>query len=1148
MTPVESWTRFPITGRVLLEANAGTGKTHALVHWVLRLLIESEPEVALQDILLVTFTDRACDELRQRMTTLLLQAEFLVDSTESVPDSHRALADWLRSMVARYGDEFVRLRLRLARQSADLAQIRTIHGFCRHCLAEVGGLRAEGVASARMMLTDSTRNTWRRLLVEEAAADFPIHAPFSGPDRVAAALLKSAEQIRVAPVMPTDRRGELARELRDAAGAMIATDSPVHELMSPSTRPTRLNVGTERFIRAALEAIERRDWLALIGLSPLNEEKRRPKGKSGHEHSLTIVARFLDAHRALHTHLHELIGARVLIDFMAFLGQRRNIHLELRHTDLIGIVRQRIEHDPEFTSAVRKRFRHLLIDEFQDTDRDQLAIFDGIHDAATDRLFAMVGDPKQSIYRFRGADLSVYLDVRATKGLVHGRLIRNFRSRPAVVSAVNAVFDRSDAFATEGFTFEPGVADHDVPITDRNHAPAPAILEVQLPQADADTLTACADWIAQSLATGRLTLDRPCRAGDFAVLVRRNVDAETMATALAARGLSASVKRKTSVLNTTAADDLLVLLNALERIDEPETRRAAWLVPWLGTSFEDIHAMTPDEAQASFLMLKALVRSIDEVGLARALAPLLPRATAQALRVGRGAQWQVDSAHLLELLVDTPHATRAVRDRLVSLRGRVSRGEDDDEDWRARPVALEDAVTVSTVHGAKGLEFPIVLLPGLFDRRVARNQAGWVVDDNDGVRWQDSDAAKASGDDDADVAEQRRVAYVALTRATAMNVLFRPGDKPDKKPKATSAKPEASDPMSSLVGPPGWSAFLDEHMHRSPGLFATEPAPSSASTITRAPEQPITVLTRSVPPTPHHVASFSSLSAAGKPAAIGVGVVPESPAADESGGSVDTPAALDALPSDRNPDPELAALGALRGTGFGDLVHHLLEIALKRDDRWPEEADWQFAMTALGLDDSAQRLHRPAITRLLRRVLDTPVGPLPPLRSLASADGATEFAFDLSIGAFSMASITSLLADSGYDECARILSHRSSWRGLLTGSADLVCCVNGRYYVCDYKTNWLGPHRNDYGPDAMLAAMRHGHYRLQYLIYLMALDRHLEQRLGARYRTAEHLGGAVYLFVRGIGLGDEAGVFVDRPPAALINALGAAWLGVRDAA
>jgi len=1146
VTQVASWTRFPITGRVLLEANAGTGKTHALVHWVLRLLIESEPAVALQDILLVTFTDRACDELRQRMTTLLLQAEFLVDSTESVPESHQALADWLRRMTQQHGHEFVRLRLRLARQSADLAQIRTIHGFCRHGLAEIGGLRAEGVASARVMLTDSVRNTWRRLLIEEADADFPIHAPFSGPRALTAALLKTAEQIRVAPTMPPDRRSELARDLAAATDAMVAPGSPVLELMLPSNKNRRLRAETDRFIRAALDAIKQRNWLALIELSPLNQEERQPKGKAGHEIALAMVDRFLDAHRALFAHLHELIGARALIDFMAFLGQRRNIHLELRHTDLIGIMRQRIEQDPEFTSAVRERFRHLLIDEFQDTDRDQLAIFDAIHDSATDRLFAMVGDPKQSIYRFRGADLSVYLGVRATKDLAHGRLTRNFRSRTAVVSAVNAVFHRPDVFATEGFAFEPGVADHEVPIVDARHPSAPALLQVQLPEGETDTLTACADWIAESLGSGRLMLDRPCRAGDIAVLVRRNADAETLAMALAARGLSASVKRKTSVLNTTAADDLLLLLTALSRIDEPESRRAAWLVPWLGTSFEDIQSMTPEDAQTSFLTMKALARSIEERGLTRALAPLLPRATAQALRVGRGAQWQVDSAHLLELLVDTPHATRAIRDRLVSLRGRVSRGDDDDEDWRARPVALENAVTVSTVHGAKGLEFPIVLLPGMFDKRNSRQGAGWVVDDDDGVRWQDSDAAKSSGDDAADVAEQRRVAYVALTRAVVMNVLFRPGDKPEKTSKHKSAKADEPDPMSSLVGPPGWSAFFDDRLRLNPEWFATEPAPASAAAVTPPREQTILVLPRRAPQLPHQVASFSSLSAAGKSAAIGAGVVPESPAADEAGAPEATPAAHDDRPL--GPDPELAALGALRGTGFGDLVHHLLETALKRDDRWPGESDWLFALTALGLDEAGQRSYRHAITRLLRRVLDTPVGPLPPLRSMPGADRATEFAFDLSIGAFSMATITGLLEKAGYDDCAATLSHRSSWRGLLTGSADLVCRVDDRYYVCDYKTNWLGPHRDDYAPSALLAAMRHGHYRLQYLIYLMALDRHLKQRLGARYRTEDHLGGAVYLFVRGVGLAEGAGVFVDRPPSTLISALGDAFIGVRDAA
>lgn len=1118
------WQDFPLAGTVQLEANAGTGKTYALVHWVLRLVVETG--IDLKDVVLVTFTDRACDELRARLAGLLMQAESLLDAPETATAATRELAAWLNARAEAPGGDRLRRALAHARHSADLAQVHTIHGFAQRCLAEFAGIRAAEVVGARQVLTESVRDSWRRLLVAEAAEPFPMHALFPGPDEVVAALLRMAERLVTPPAPVPDRRAALvARVMELGAGILDARDR-VTALIEPREGRSPIKVDGVAHVRALVAALEARHWITLVELDVAEVADWPNKSMKGPRDTelLERFAAFEQARADLRQHLYTLLGQRMLVDFLAHLGRLHDERRCLRHADLILLLRQRVESDPRFLAALRGRYRHVLIDEFQDTDADQLAIFRAIFGGDPRRLFGMIGDPKQSIYGFRGADLGVYLEARRAEGLVRGRLARNFRSRPAMVAAVNTLFAAPDAFLDPELRMAPSESARSPDYVDARHPDAPALIDVAVD--DGDTLEACADWLADAIHSGRFRRETPLRAADFAILVRRNADAESLAGLLARRGLSANLKRTRSVLKTPAADDLAVLLAALESIDAPDQRRAAWILPWFGVAPGDLAELPPARAQDLLLDLRGLAEAITADGLATALAPRLPAASAAAIRQGKGPQWSVDSMHLLELLADAPRSVPATRERLVAMRGLADSGGEESEDWRARPAALEDAVTVATVHGAKGLEFPVVLLPSLFDVKRARKDERWILGDDRRLAWQ----AEADGRDQrAAEAEERRIAYVALTRAALATVVFRP---PVKKEPSL---------MSQLVAgrAPDWPTFLEAAATEAPTVFARETAVSAGAIVSSAPVQAPRLLPRPVPPPASQVASFSSLRAGGV-ALLRDRSVPAGPAGDEHA----SPLAVDGLdPGLATADPELVALQTLRGTGFGDVVHKLLEAALSRDARWPDESEWLHALARLGLDPPAQRLHRAPLERLLHRVLATPLGPLPPLASLAAGTFATEFGFDLAVRPFRMADLVKLFERHGYDDCAAALTGQSGWRGLLTGSADLVCCHGDRFHVVDYKTNWLGARARDYAPPALLQAMREGQYRLQYLIYLVALHRHLRQRLGPAYAPERQLGGALYVFVRGVGIAPGDGLYADVPPVSMIDALGDVLVG-----
>ncbi|MBK8284674.1 MAG: UvrD-helicase domain-containing protein [Ahniella sp.] len=1114
---------------MLLEANAGTGKTHALVHWVLRLIVETEAK--LPEVLVVTFTDRACEELRFRVSALLLQAEYLL-TDDAVPNGPRALelAAYLTLQAQRFVLHDLRLKLRLARQSSDLAQIRTIHGFARQSLADFADLRVEELVTTKRVLTDSVLDTWRQLLTTEESSPCPLSALYSEPEEIVRELLPIADTMEHAPPAADDRREAHWQALIRAVDDLKAIRPHIEEHLNTGST---LRAAAQKALIQWFEAIDAGRWTELLKLKALSAAEWTPKSaKLKCPDAVFVLGQALDAAREpLRVTMHEVLGTRVLRDFQRRLELLLDERRALRYADLILQLRARVDHDLGFRQALQQRFRHVLIDEFQDTDAAQLQIFQTLFASAPSRLLGMIGDPKQSIYAFRGADLSVYLAARRELASAQGRLARNFRSRASLVEAVNTLFSGADSFAHPELRLRPSEPDHAVTLNDRTQEIVPAMIQVQLDQQEPEQ--ACADWIQSVLATQRFSTDRPLTPADFAVLVRRNDEAEEVAAALAKRGLFANLKRHQSVLTTAAADHLVLLLRALERMDEPETRRAAWPSPWIGVPLTELSEVSPVRAERLLLDMRSLAAAVEREGVAAALAHRLPAATARALANGSGAQWQVDSAHLLTLLADAPCSIASALERLITLRGLVKEGNEDRDTTRARPTALAQAVTVCTIHAAKGLEFPIVLLPSLFSTVKQRSARQWSLSPQGALTWCESETAKSQGSSaasgpgaGADV-EDRRLAYVALTRAALLNVLIRPGDKPDDRL------------MSALVAQsaPDWSAFLAAQAEQAPNRIALESMPDTAlvPVQTQWPDWPL--LPRPVPLPALQVESFSSLRAG---EAHGLSRIDRpamrSPAADESG--LPAPEILLVEPSDiEAADQELALLGSLRGTGFGDVLHGLLEVGLKHPERWPEDTDWIRAMAQLGVGDASQRVLRAPLVRLLQRVLETPVGPLPALADLADHERATEFGFDLAIRPFLMPRLVALLRHHGYAECAELLEGQDSWRGLLTGSADLVCHVGGRFFVCDYKSNWLGARVADYAPVALGNAMRHGQYRLQYLIYLLALDRHLRQRLGAAYVPEQQLGGAVYLFVRGIGLGPSAGVFVDTPPLALIQGM-----------
>lgn len=1102
---------LPLHGLRLIEASAGTGKTFTLVTVLLRLLLERG--VPIQQLLAVTFTRAATQELRKRLRQRLLAAQKVLDGATMRDDDSEANAAKavLAQAGARVDAATLRDRLRAALAQLDEALIATIHGFCQRALREFG-FRAGLLADVE--LVDGAPEAW-----DEAAAQLWRRAAGDDGDPADYALL---------------------RELWSHPAA-LAKDLP--KLCDPAR--TTLPRADESEAAAALHALRAEAQTRFAALMQLRGERTQDQ--------------------------------------------------------LIEAV-WRASEDPAFATALAERWPLLLIDEFQDTDPRQWDIFSRIHDAADpeQRLLCLIGDPKQAIYRFRGGDLATYLRARdrvrrlADAGGAAGEyeLYANYRSRPAVLQALETVFTaHAQPFRDPRIEFHPlraagGAADADLRIDDANvpaltlhWLPPPAPDKTQhhssnaykgfrgkedeLPLLCATAVAAIADLLAHATLRGE-----PLRPSDIAVLTRSNDEALRMHRALAVAGLPAALLSKDGVFDSEAAGMLQTVLRALAEPGNPGLFRAALATPLLGFDAAAIETFDLDPQRSA--------RTIDDFDRAAALwrsrgplPALLPFARQAAPRwlgeIG-GARRLTDLLHLLELLqAEAPqHHGPAELLRWFAAQADASTRENDSRQLRLEADA--GLIQITTMHKAKGLEYAVVVLPFVarssepppsslrihdFHLDAVGPARAWVAKALPSSS--DIDAKKLA--DDEDDAEAQRLLYVALTRAryaihavwsrngstedTALHWLLHDGARMGRKADTLDAAGMRARLDALAARDPG-IAVRDVDIAALPTVIARAVAGVAGRGAAPAVSPPVREARRRFN-NDARLHSFSSLHAHNDD------VEPMRGAEDESIAIADD-------------EVEAASLG---GTAFGNAVHAVLETAdagawrrdadaqaTLLDDRWPDSQREPLERALLRQGLAATPAHLAQTARLVSRALNVRLPGDVRLCTLPASMQVREMAFHFRLRPTRIDAVYALLDAHGYPRARK--PAQATLDGLMHGFIDLVYRdTAGRHYVLDYKTNRLP----GYDPESLRRAIRHQDYDLQYLIYLVALRRWLKLRRGADYDDARDLGGAVYLFLRGIDLREDegvdagasrSGVHVDPVSPALLSALDALFDGATE--
>ena len=1171
----------PLEGVVRIEASAGTGKTRTLADLYLRLVAEGARTV--DQILVVTYTVAATGELRDRIRRRLAEARAHFDGAPTDDPVLRRLRERSAERAA------AGRRLAEALRSVDEAAVFTIHGFCQRVLGECafeGGqpFESELLPDEEALLQEVVDDFWRRTVLawSPLAIAHLIDAKVT-PETLLAAVRPHLGQPYLAVANPAGRPDGPAVEAayltayqalraqwpgaRDAVGALLARPNVLNARSYPADKIPGWLEAMDAFLApaepslAACEALDR--------FTPAALAKATRKGQTTPAHPVfTRCQALADARTALEEVLdvrrRELVAA-CFAYATAELPARKRARRLRAYADLLTDLGAALEgpRGEQLAGAIRARYPAALVDEFQDTDPVQYGIFRRLYEGTRLPLM-LVGDPKQAIYGFRGADVFAYLAARKAVG-TDRTLDRNWRADPPLLRALNTLWSRPRrpfVFPEIGYeVVEPAEKARDLLVVEGDADPAlrfwllPAAPDGKPLDKGEATDLALRGTVAEIVrllalgAEGRARIGtRPLSGGDLAVLVRSNRQGRELRDRLLAVRVPAVQLVQESVFASEEAEALGRVLLAVAEPAREDFVRAALVTDLLGLAADELEALAADEA-AWERRLEAFRGDRDrwqERGVGRMLRELFRRdgVPARLLRFPDGERRLTNLFHLVELLQEADESQGLGMAGLVRwLVDRRQAGGQTPEEAQLRLESDENLVKIVTVHKSKGLEYPVVFCPFLWDGRLGADSAELLRYHDPAADHRPTLDLGSPRQEEArqqarqeELAESLRLAYVALTRAqhrcyavwghvkeggtsALAYLLHRPPDLGEPPLDTLAAHVES-------LGAPGIAAELTALARASAGTIAVEVIPPGPPPVFRAPAvSPDALQARPFTGSlavPWRVASFSGLMREAAEGAEGL---------DDDRGPA-TVAPLAAPP----------AAGFPRGARAGSCLHALLErIDFATTDPRTEPLIGD-TLAAHGF----ARAWAPAAAELLTAALACPLDPGDRplrLRDIGRQDRLDELEFHYPIAGITDAGLRRLLPGHGYGAGTRIRDEveRLTFApvaGFMRGFIDLVVQRDGRFFVLDYKSNRLGEAPDAYAADRLPAVMAAEGYYLQSLIYLVALHRYLRHRVPG-YDPARHLGGIYYLFLRGMDPehGPASGVYRDRPDIELLDHL-----------
>ncbi|WP_416558836.1 exodeoxyribonuclease V subunit beta [Limnohabitans sp. yimb22184] len=1197
---------FPLRGSHLIEASAGTGKTWTIAALYVRLVLGHGSEGSApvrpmlpQDVLVMTFTRAATRELSDRIRARLTEAAQVFRGIAETDDP------FLKQLCSEYpkGEprEQAAYRLALAAQAMDDAAVYTIDAWCQRMLREhafdSGSLFEEQLVGDEAALRlEAVQDYWRQQL-------YPMATP----------LVAQVQRVwRDVPALDQDMRALMAVPLADPApgtlaqvfgAAQDARDAQLAALKQGWVEKAdnllgwiegQLAVKKHGWNGSLLQVGRSQKWLESLkswaqsdgdfnalkdamgkgwnrftpeGLLECRKDGDKvdlPPESNAYAQLLAELQALPDPAKAARLHARSHVLQR-----MAELKRRSGLFGFADMLKRLDVALADPESGERLAQRLREQFPVAMIDEFQDTSPLQFRIFDRIYRTAENRQDAallLIGDPKQSIYGFRGADIHSYLAARSATAGRHHVLGTNFRSTQAVVDVVNRWFEiPKDAFGyqrgdEDPLPFQPVKAKgrREVFTTREGVVKAMTVVHDATLRSARDALAhlsaLCAEQIVAWLGDPQARFvdadkgDQPLQPKDIAVLVRTGKEAAAVRDALRVRGVaSVYLSDRDSVFASDEARDLCLWLRGVAEPQDMRRVRAALGSRTVGLSLAELYDLA---TQDELLDQRAeQMRDLHSVWEGQGVLAMLRQSLHVLQLAGRwrgqsdGERRLTNVLHLAELLQTASSQLDGEQALIRWLAQQIDEvnagGAGDSEEQTVRLESDEDLVKVITIHASKGLEYPVVCLPFAHSHRMleAHKTPVLQLDDGEGERvWTldfDRDDTKLADHDR--LREDLRLWYVALTRARhALWVGWSPVNRQGGK---SCVNHQSA--AGHLLG--GGLEF--EATDWLPKLQALEKDADeqrlSVQLVSASAEVPLTVWAR-----PAHtselrdalsctaridkswtIASFSRLTRDLASQTVLHMATPR-PADDEP------PVDAQALPEQAGPQAPWHRFA--KGPSAGNFLHDQLEWLAA--DGFVLDAP-KAERLKKRCDNAGYKAQADDVVQWLTRVVAQPLrGPGSPLNALGTL--LPEMEFWLPAERLHAREVDALCQQHLLPGVSRPQLPDAQLHGMLMGFADLVFEHEGRYWVLDYKSNHLGADEAAYTPQALAAAMAHHRYEVQAALYMLALHRLLRARLGEAYDPAQQLGGAVYLFLRGID-GPAGGCCTLPAPLELLDGLDA---------
>lgn len=1187
---------LPLNQISLIEASAGTGKTYTIGSLYLRLLLKagennfSRP-LNVEEILVVTFTDMATEELKKKIRERITDAiDKLTAFAETQDKSSFKNDEFLTALCDNLNIFEAIHRLKLAEQNMDLAAIYTIHGFCRRMLMQYAfhsgiHFNLELIKDQSDLLARFANEFWREHFypLPFEMADF-IANELGSPDYVLSLLeydlgknlIVDLENQQALSISITEflyqYLGEYFKDIKALKRFWLESAGKISELITEELNKDYAKGEPKSLSRRSYNTSRLAKWIDQVNawandprdyvlndtlMSYFTQSALGEKGEEGASPFIAPIFTELEE-RANALISPDLLRRVILYHYRQSLQQKlldyKLNHQEKSFDDLLRLFCEALQsaQGDELAEMIRFQYPFAMIDEFQDTDSQQYAIFSKIYRDNPEKNtgFIMIGDPKQAIYRFRGADIFTYLKA-SDEAQSRFELTKNYRSEKHLVDGVNALFDFPQSpFIYQNINFT-AVDSRDDHLQFYLNGKAEPAYRFYLTESDKVNKTEMAKicaisiqhWL-KSAAENQAVFQnedtcKTLQAANIAVLVKNRYEAEDVIQELQKLGIaSVYLSDQSSVFDSHVAVELLRILKACLNVAERPILNAI-ATALFGLNAADIHQIQQNEADwqrwaDSFAQYQqtwqrqGILVMLHQILLEQGISErLLSQAT--------GERDLTDFLHLAEILQQaaTLHETEAA---LLSWFEKQIQGEGRQE-AQIRLESERQLVKIVSIHKSKGLEYDLVWLPFLAVPSkipTAGDMNVYYSKERDETLW-DMENRNLNALYEETFAEELRLLYVALTRAKYQMAFALPAQF-DKKWNALHyvlSQGEIGKEIA-LSAPKDTETLLQTFKEKMQDNveICTKPNLEAFPTLsinTKNDDLKAAEFTGNIEQD-WRITSFTSIEQAHRRQHYFTESAGKKHSVFDDIKDYDSQNAIEISTALLN-ENESNILDLPRGKQVGNALHRHFENCYFSDLANTEEIDK--LRQSLQLDETFTEPLQNWLQQISHTPLSNEIGIA--LADLTNKDCIKEMPFYLAIREHFDVEAFNRTLKAHHHLPSEPLQFEQI-QGMVRGSIDLVFRHNGKYYLVDYKSNFLGSTLADYNQEALKKEMLHSHYDWQYLIYTLALHRYL-QSVVPHYDYARDFGGVFYLFLRGMNGEPQSGVFYDRPSVELITEL-----------